>query len=189
MQITTVLWSLRGLSMHRLALLLRGSAQAVRTWIRDMAKDSDEQPEPPGRTIVLPRDAMWQYRRKKRGKRWIGKALEHDPGQRLDWEGGRRDKATLQKMGDRLAQGDINLYGTDTWATDAAIIPPDQLVQRKATPHPLARHHGRQRHGFGRCKRQSIMVSQSQEMVELTMALFARFWVHGNQDELLSLLG
>jgi hypothetical protein len=33
------------------------------------------------------------------------------------------------------------------------------------------------------------IVSKSKEMVDLTMALFARFWVNGNQDELLSLLG
>ncbi len=38
-------------------------------------------------------------------------------------------------------------------------------------------------------KRKSIIVSKSQEMVDLTMALFAKFWVNGNQDELLSLLG
>jgi hypothetical protein len=34
-----------------------------------------------------------------------------------------------------------------------------------------------------------VIVSNSQEMVNLTMALFAKFWVNGNQDKLLSLLG
>jgi hypothetical protein len=34
----------------------------------------------------------------------------------------------------------------------------------------------------------SIIVSKSTEMVDLTMALFAKFWVNGNQDELLLLL-
>jgi hypothetical protein len=34
-----------------------------------------------------------------------------------------------------------------------------------------------------------MMVSKSHEMVNLTMALFAKFWVNGNQDELLSRLG
>jgi hypothetical protein len=33
------------------------------------------------------------------------------------------------------------------------------------------------------------MVSKSEEMVDLTMALFAKYWVNGNQDELISLLG
>jgi len=34
-----------------------------------------------------------------------------------------------------------------------------------------------------------MIVSNSHEMVHLTMALFAKFWVNGNQDKLLSLLG
>jgi insertion element IS1 protein InsB len=62
-------------------------------------------------------------------------------------------------------------------------------VQSQVTTHAIERHHGRQRHWFGRFKRKSMMVSKSQEMVNLTMALFAKFWVNGNQDELLSLLG
>ena len=62
-------------------------------------------------------------------------------------------------------------------------------MQSTATTHEIERHHGRQRHWFGRFKCKSIIVSKSTEMVDLTMALFARFWVNGNQDELLSLLG
>jgi insertion element IS1 protein InsB len=63
------------------------------------------------------------------------------------------------------------------------------LAQSKAMTHEIERHHGRQRHWFGRFKRKSIIVSKSKEMVDLTMALFAKFWGNGNQDELLSLLG
>jgi insertion element IS1 protein InsB len=62
-------------------------------------------------------------------------------------------------------------------------------VQSKAMTHEIERTHGRQRHWFGRFKRKSIIVSESTEMVDLTMALFARFWVNGNQDALLSRLG
>jgi IS1 family transposase len=161
--------------MHRIACLLQVSAQAVLTWIRAIAKDYDEKPEPTGRTIVLQRDAMWHYLRKKRCKLWIWKALDRDTGQLLDWECGWRDQKTLKKMIDRLVQWDVQMSCTDKWVTYAAIIPQDKLVQSKATTHAIARHHGRQRHGFGRCKRQSIMVSKSKEMVDLTMALFAKF--------------
>jgi transposase-like protein len=52
-KINAVLWSLSGMSMNRIAFLLRVSAQAVLTWIRDIAKDYYEKPEPTGRTIVL----------------------------------------------------------------------------------------------------------------------------------------
>jgi insertion element IS1 protein InsB len=116
-------------------------------------------------------------------------ALDRETGQLLDWEYGRRDKATLKKLVDRLAQGEVKLYGTDQWITYASVIPQDKLVQSKAMTHIIERNHCRQRHGFGRFKRKSIIVSKSQEMVNLTMVLFAKFWVNGNQDELLSLLG
>jgi hypothetical protein len=46
MQINAVLWYVSGTAMHRIALLLRGSAQAVPPWIRHVAKDSYKQPEP-----------------------------------------------------------------------------------------------------------------------------------------------
>ena len=83
----------------------------------------------------------------------------------------------------------MQLYGTDQWAAYASVIPLDQLVQSQTTTHDIERHHGRQRHWFGRFKRQSIMVFKSTEMVDFTMALFAKYWVNGNQNELLSLLG
>jgi hypothetical protein len=33
-----------------------------------------------------------------------------------------------------------------------------------------------------------MIISKSNEIVDLTRALFARFWVYGNQEERLSLL-
>jgi insertion element IS1 protein InsB len=88
-----------------------------------------------------------------------------------------------------LLQYSGNPYYTDKWATYAFVIPQDKLLQSKATTHDIERNHCRQRHGFRRFKRKSIIVSKSKEMVDLTMALFAKFWVNGNQDELVSLLG
>ena len=131
---------------------------------------------------------MWHYLTTKRPKLWIWKALEHDTGQLRDGVCGRRDTATLKKLVDRLAPWDVPLYCTAKWATYASVIPQDKLVPRKATTHAIVWHHWRQRHGCGRFKRKSIISSKSKEVVDLTMALFARFWVNGNQDELLSLL-
>jgi hypothetical protein len=71
MKLNAVLWYLSGVSMNRIAFLLRVSAQAVRTWIRDCAKDYYEKPEPTGRMIVLELDEMWHYFKKKRCKLWI----------------------------------------------------------------------------------------------------------------------
>jgi len=189
MKVHAVLLSLSGLSMHRLACLLRVSAQSVLNWLRTFAQEHDEKPEPTGQAIILELDEMWHDLKHTRRKLWIWKALDPETGQLLDWECGRRDKTTLKKMVKRLAQWDVKLYCTDQWAAYASILPQDQLVQSKTTTHDIERHHGRQRHWFGRVKRQSIMVSKSAEMVDLTMALFAKFWVNGNQDELLSRLG
>jgi transposase-like protein len=53
LKINAVLWYLGGISMHRIAFLLRVSAQAVLNWIRAFAKEYKEKPEPTGRTLVL----------------------------------------------------------------------------------------------------------------------------------------
>jgi len=180
LKINAVLWYLSGVSMNRIAFLLRVSAQAVLTWIRALAQQYQEKPEPTGRTSILELDEMWHYLKTKRCKLWLWKALDRDTGQLLDWECGRRDKKTLKKMVERLAQWDVKMYCTDKWATYAAVIPQDKLVQSKATTHAIERNHCRQRHWFGRFKRRSIIISKSKEMVELTMALFATFGVNGN---------
>jgi insertion element IS1 protein InsB len=98
----------------------------------------------------------------------------------VDWEGRRRDAAPLKRVVDRLAPWQVTFSCTDKWAMSAAPILPDTLGQRKATRHAIARNHCRQRHWFGRLKRQSIMVSQVTEMVDVTMALCARFRVNGD---------
>ena len=69
----------------------------------------------------------------------------------------------------------------------AAVIPPERLVMSKARTDGIERNHGRQRHWFGRFKRKSIMVSKAKDMVELTMALFARFRVNGDVAEIFTL--
>ena len=85
--------------MNRAAFLLHVSAQAVLNWIRDFAMAHYEKPEPTGRTIVLELDEMWHYLKKKRCKLWSWKALDHDTGQVLDWECGRRDKVDCAEDG------------------------------------------------------------------------------------------
>ena len=159
MKVHAVLLYLSGISMHRLAFLLRVSAQSVLNWRRTLAQAHDETPEPTSRAIILELDERWHDLKQKRRKLWIWKA----------W--------------------DVKVYCTDKWATYASVIPQDTLVQSQAVTHEIERNHCRQRHWFGRFKRKSIMVSKSKEMVALSMALFAKFWVNGNQDELLSLLG
>ena len=150
-KINAVLFYPSSISMRRIAFLLRVSAHSVLNGIRTFAKAHEEKPEPAGNTIVLQLDEMWHDLKKKRQKLWIWKALDHDTGQLLDWACGRRDKTTLKKLVDRLAQWDVKRYCTDQWAAYASVIPADKLVQSRATTHATERNHCRQRHWFGRC--------------------------------------
>jgi IS1 family transposase len=52
----------------------------------------------------------------------------------------------------------------------------------------IERNHTPNRHWFARFKRQSIVVSKSLEMIDLTMALFAKFHVNGDDHLLLNAL-
>jgi insertion element IS1 protein InsB len=102
--------------MHRMAFLLRVSAQSGLNWLRTCAQKHDEKPEPTGKAIILELDEVWHDLKHKRRKLWIWKALDPDTGPLLDWEGGRRDKTTLKKLVTRLAQWDVKRYGTAQWA-------------------------------------------------------------------------
>jgi IS1 family transposase len=93
----------------------------------------------------------------------------------------------LKHLVDRLAHWDGLFYCTDRWKCYAAVIPADKLVRSKAHTDSIERNHCRQRHGFGRFKRKSIIVSTAKEMVDLTMALFARFRVNGDVAEIFTL--
>ena len=131
------------------AFLLRVSAQSVLNCLRTFAQEHYEKLEPTSRAIILELDERWHDLKQKRRKLWIWKALDRDTGQRLDWECGRRDKATLKQLVDRLLPRDVKMYGTDKWATYASVIPRDTLVQSNAMTPEIERHHGRQRHWVG----------------------------------------
>ena len=94
----------------------------------------------------------------------------------------------MKKRVERLAHWEVSIDHTDHWGTYAAVLPPEKLVMSKTGTGRIERNHCRQRHWFGRFRRKSIIVSKSLEMVDLTMALFAKFWVNGNQEGLIPLL-
>ena len=89
----------------------------------------------------------------------------------------------------RLSRWKVDIYCTDHWDVYSKEMPPGcRLRQGKSETVAIERNNGRQRHWFARFRRKSIVVSKTVEMVDLTMALFARFHVNGSIDELLSLL-
>ncbi len=108
-----------------------------------------------------------------------------DTGELIAWECGDRGKATLEKLIRRLEKWNVKVYYTDDYQAHASVIPQEKLVQTKAETHAIERNNCRMRHWFGRFKRKSIIVSKSLEMVNLTVALFARFRVNGDVFEIL----
>ena len=89
----------------------------------------------------------------------------------------------------RLTSLNVEIYWTDKWQVYESILPASKHVQTKAETHRIERNNCRMRHGFGRFKRKSIIVSKSVEMVNLTIALFARFRVNGDAFDILKLGG
>lgn len=83
----------------------------------------------------------------------------------------------------RLERWDVWFYCADGWKVYAQEIPEDRLIQGNGGTAALERNNGRQRHWFARFRRKSVVVLKSLHMVELTMALFARFHVHGTRED------
>ena len=110
-----------------------------------------------------------------------------DTGELTAWECGHRDKATLKKLMHRLEKWSLKVIYTDDWQVYRSVIPREKWVQTKAETHRIERNNCLMRHWFGRFKRKSIIVSKSVEMVDLTIALFARFRVNGDVFDILKI--
>lgn len=87
----------------------------------------------------------------------------------------------------RLQKWNVELYCADNWAVYPEVIAEEKLFQGKSQTYYLEQNNGRQRHWFARFRRKSIVVSKTLEMVDLTMALFAKFHVNGNWKNIVTL--
>lgn len=86
----------------------------------------------------------------------------------------------LSKLIERLSKWNVELFYTDNWGVYQETVAEEKLYQSKSQTVYLEQNNGRQRHWFARFRRKSIVVSKTLEMVNLTMALFARFHVNGS---------
>lgn len=119
---------------------------------------------------------------------WIWKAYCRETGELIDWECGGRDKNTFLTLWNRLKKWNVELFCADEYSVYTETVPEEYLLQSKSQTVFIERNNGRQRHWFARFRRKSIAVSKTLEMVDLTMALFARFHVNGHWKEMLSLV-
>ena len=126
--------------------------------------------------------------KKKRNKLWVWKARDRASGRVVDWECGGRDRATLERLLERVERWGARLYCADDWAAYAELIPPGRLHVGKEETHGIERDHARQRHWLARFRRRTCVVSKAVRMVEASIALFARFGGNDRIGDLVSML-
>ena len=105
----------------------------------------------------------------------------------MDWECGGRDKATCGRLIARLQRWRTRLYCTDDYAVYDVLLPLGQRHAGKDETHGIERDNARQRHWLARFRRRSIVVSKSKRMVDVSLALFARFAGNSRISDLLSM--
>ena len=106
----------------------------------------------------------------------------------MDWECGGRDKATCECLIQRLTRWRTRLYCTDTYAAYDVLLPVGQHHMRKDETHGIERDNARQRHWLARFRRRTIVVLKTKRMVDVSLALFARFAGNRRISDLLSML-
>ena len=106
----------------------------------------------------------------------------------MDWECGGRDKAICERLIARLTRWRTRLYCTDDYAVYGVLLPIGQLYTGKEETHGIERDNARQRHWLARFRRRSIVVSKAQQMVDVSIALFARFAGNDRITDLISML-
>jgi insertion element IS1 protein InsB len=105
----------------------------------------------------------------------------------VDWECGGRDKATCERLLERLKPWRTRLYCADDDAVYDVLLPAGRLYTGKDETHGIERDNARQRHGLARFRRRSIVVSKALRMVDVSIALFARFAGNDRIGDLLSM--
>ena len=138
--------------------------------------------------MVIELDEMWHYLKKKSEPLWIWKAWDRASGRLVDWECGGRDKATCERLIARLTRWRTRLYCADDYAVYDVLLPVGQLYAGKAETHGIERDNARQRHWLARFRRRSIVVSKAKRMVDVSIALFARFAGNDRIAGLISML-
>ena len=116
------------------------------------------------------------------------KARDRATDRIIDWELGGRDRATLERLLERLERWGVRLYCADDWAAYGELIPQGRLYVGKEETHGIERDHARQRRWLARFRRRTCVVSRAERMVDASIALFVRFGDSAGIGELMSML-
>src|SRR3954453_17316389 len=110
LKVAAVLLYVSGLSMNRTAQLLGVSTPTIQAWLEQFAAAYAQKPEPEGRAVVIELDEMWHYLKKKSEPLWVWKAWDGGQGQRVDGGCGGGEKATCERLLERLTRWRTRLY-------------------------------------------------------------------------------
>ncbi|MBE9195207.1 IS1 family transposase [Synechocystis sp. LEGE 06083] len=181
MKLEAVLLYMSGMSMNATAKLLGVSTQSVLNWVRDFGEANYEKPAPDS-AMVVELDQLWHFLQAKK-QVWIWKAYEHVTGRLINWELGNRDSQTLSRLLERLAKWKVTVYCTDDWKPYQQLLDehPDgfHVISKRETVG-IERNNSDNRPWFARFHRRTKVIPKSAYMVEITMAIFAKFRVNGS---------
>ena len=96
---------------------------------------------------------------KRSSKHWVWTAWDRAPGRLFDWELGRRDRAPLERLLERLKRWGVRLSCADGLQAYPELIPQGRLYVGTEETHGIERDNARQRHWLARFRRRSIVVS------------------------------
>lgn len=183
-----ILLYLCGLSFNVLAFLKAVAPSTILNWVRHGARCWAAKPQPRAEgVIVMELDEVWHFIGRKACKLWIWLAFCRDTGHLVDWQCGHRDQQTLDQLLARLAAWNVQLYCTDSYVCYDQALPVGHHFTGKEGTWRLEQIHSRLRHWLARFRRRTVVVSKSVEMVDLSIALFARFRINGSATELFAL--
>lgn len=93
----------------------------------------------------------------------------------LAWVVGNRDIATCKRLYEKLRHLTQTSFYTDDWDAFAAVFPQNRHVIGKVHTVAIERNNSNTRHRLARMTRRTKVVSHSEEMINLSMRLFAFF--------------
>ena len=138
--------------------------------------------------MVIELDEMWHYLKKspsRSGSGRLGIVLQGS------WWTGNAAVVTRPPASaciERLTRWRTRLYCADDYAVYDVLLPVGQLYTGKDETHGIERDNARQRHWLARFRRRSIVVSKAKRMVDVSIALFARFAGNNRIGDLISML-
>ena len=108
----------------------------------------------------------------KKNKRWIIKALDRGTRRTIAWVIGGRDAHTFRRLYAKVKHLTTCRFYTDDWKAFATVLPPERHVIGKQHTIAIEQDNSNTRHHLGRMTRRTKVVSQSEEMIHLTLKLW-----------------